>query len=280
MAGTASQVRRWLLVEDPGPWGYDALTQNRVPAPLMDALRSWARSVSARVVLIRRGPQRLPGARRIFVVSSVPGNQWISALSSDDLDALTAVDNQALATGEGIPGDRQSDLYLVCTHGRHDRCCSVRGNPVSRLMCSEFSDRSWECSHIGGDRFAANVVFLPRGGYFGRLSNESAFQATNDYRRGVLDLDFFRGWSPWPFAVQAAEIAVRKEFDFVGIEDVVPESWNKVGDTEIAVQLSTAKFGAVGVRVRLRKSDDEFFLTCRTEHTSRPTLFEIVSIDS
>ena len=280
LAGTASQVRRWLLIEDPGPWGYDALAHNRVPQPLMDALRSWARSVSARVVLIRRGPQRLPGARKIFVVSSVPGNQWISALTSDDLDALVAVDNEGMATGDGVPGERQSDLYLVCTHGRHDRCCSVRGNPVSRLMCSEFGEESWECSHIGGDRFAANVVFLPRGGYFGRLSKDSALQATQDYQRGVLDIDHFRGWSPWPFAVQAAELAVRKEFDLVGIDDVVPESWNKLGASELAVQLSTTKFDVVDVRLRLRKSDDEFFLTCRTEQKSRPTLFEIVSIDT
>ena len=276
MAGTASQVRRWLLVEDPGPWGYDAIAHNRVPGPLMDALKAWARSVSTRVVLIRRGPQRLPGARKIFLVSSVPGDRWISALTSDDLDALVAVDNDALASGE-VPGERISSLYLVCTHGRHDRCCSVRGNPVSRVMCGRFSEEAWECSHIGGDRFAANVVFLPRGAYFGRLSSHSVVKVTEDFDRGILDLDFFRGWSAWPFAVQAAEIAARKELELTGLDDIVPESWKKVGDDEVAVLLSTPD-RPVNVTIRLATNPDTYYLTCRAEHTSHPMMYEVVGI--
>jgi hypothetical protein len=31
MAGTASTVRSWLLLEDPGPWGRDALRDARLP---------------------------------------------------------------------------------------------------------------------------------------------------------------------------------------------------------------------------------------------------------
>lgn len=208
----------------------------------------------------------------------MPGNRWISALTSDDLDALVSVENDALATGDGVPGDRISSLYLVCTHGRHDRCCSVRGNPVSRVMCARFSKESWECSHIGGDRFAANVVFLPHGAYFGRLSAGSAVRVTEDYVRGMLDLDFFRGWSSWPFAVQAAEIAVRKELDLTGSDDVVPETWDKIRDDELVARLSTTK-GPVDVTVRLSKSTDDYYLTCRADRTSRSMMYEIVAIE-
>ncbi|MGH2808138.1 MAG: sucrase ferredoxin [Actinomycetota bacterium] len=274
ISGTASQVRRWLLIEDPGPWGYDALAHNGVPRPLLDQLRAWARTVSTRPILIRRGPTRTKGARTIYLASSLPGNQWISETSSDDLDAILAVDNESFTSGN-VPGRRVERLYLVCTHGRHDRCCSVRGNPVSRVMCAEKTDASWECSHIGGDRFAANVLCLPGGAYFGRVPKEDAVRVTDDYESGTLDLEYFRGWSSWPFAVQAAEIAAREQLDLTRIEDVTPDTWEKTADSELSVRLSTTKFGPLDVKVRLRSSPDEFYLTCRAEHRSRPKLFEI-----
>ena len=279
LAGTASQVRRWLLVEDPGPWGYDAVAHNHVPAPLFDQLRAWSRSVAARVVLIRRGPKRVVGARKMFLVASTPTSRWMSEMTSDDLEALVTVDNDAFAAGRGIPGERRKGLYLVCTHGRHDRCCSIEGNPVSRRMCSRFPEDAWECSHIGGDRFAANVVYLPGGAYFGRLSPEGAVKVTEDYEAGLLDLDHFRGWSPWPFSVQAAEIAARKEFDLVAIDDVVPESWTKLGESRLLVRLTSKKLGTIEVTIRLTKAREDFFLTCRAAAAGRPTWFETVSIE-
>ena len=32
----------------------------------------------------------------------------------------------------------------------------------------------WECSHLGGDRFAANVVVLPHGFYYGQVPGDGA----------------------------------------------------------------------------------------------------------
>ena len=39
MAGTASTVGSWLLLEDPGPWGRDALLDARLPERLGLELR-------------------------------------------------------------------------------------------------------------------------------------------------------------------------------------------------------------------------------------------------
>ena len=277
LAGTASLVKRWLLVEDPGPWGYDALVQNKVPRDLLAELRAWAASVSARVILIRRGPQKIESARKLFVVSSTPGKQWLYSTSTDELDALKAVDRAAFGSGTGIPGTRVDGIYLVCTHGRHDRCCSVRGNPVARALCAKYGDTAWECSHIGGDRFAANIVCLPRGAYFGRVASADAERLTEDYARGVLDLECFRGWSSLPFAAQAAEIATRKNLGLPGVDDVVTESWEKTRDTEVAVQMTTKQFGPMNVTVSISRSEDSYYLTCKATQPGRPPLFEVTS---
>ena len=275
LAGTASLVKRWVLVEDPGPWGYDALTQNRLPKHLASDLRDWAASVSARMVLVRRGPRKRGVARKIFVVSSERGNEWIVASSTEDLGAITGLGREAFGGGGRFPGARREGLYLVCTHGRHDRCCSIRGNPVARALCAKFGDRAWECSHIGGDRFAANIVCLPSGAYFGRVNAADAEVLTNDYASGVLDLERFRGWSSLPFAAQAAEIATRRNLGLDRIEDVTTRSWHKTRDTEVAVQIETKSFGAIDVTVTIGRTEDEYYLTCKAEQPGRPPLFQI-----
>ena len=278
LAGTASQVKRWVLVEDPGPWGYDALIQNRVPSELLDDVKAWSDVVNARVVLIRRGPRRRGAPRKIFVANSIPGHQWAKVFSTDDIGALLAVGPDALDTGRDVPGDAIDALYLVCTHGRHDRCCSVRGNPVARALCSKYADGAWECSHIGGDRFAANVVCLPRGAYFGRVTGSSVEELIEDYTHGILDLERFRGWSTFPFAVQAAEITVRRELGLAGVDDVTPETWAKTSEREVAVRLSTSELGPLDVTIEVNRSEEEFFLTCRAQQPGRPLLFEVERI--
>ena len=78
----------------------------------------------------------------------------------------------------------QESLILVCTNGRHDQCCANLGRPLVRaLRDSPWADRVWECSHIGGDRFAANVVVLPDSLYFGRVEPDVSPGAAGRARR-------------------------------------------------------------------------------------------------
>ncbi|WP_218926810.1 sucrase ferredoxin, partial [Priestia megaterium] len=71
-------------------------------------------------------------------------------------------------------------VILVCAHGRHDPCCAVRGLPVGRALGERWPEQVWECSHIGGDRFAANVVVAPDGVYYGGLDAKSAVATVED----------------------------------------------------------------------------------------------------
>ena len=67
-----------------------------------------------------RGPR--PGATDGGVVAA---GRWSSP---DDLLAATATPEDAPAT----PPDGTAPRLLVCTHGRHDTCCAVRGRPGRR----------------------------------------------------------------------------------------------------------------------------------------------------
>ena len=273
LGGTASLINRWVLLEDPGPWGYDALTQNRVPRELMEVVTQWSRRVRARLILVRRGAGRAKDKRKIFVAASGRDNQWIKVCTQDDLDELVTLGRDAFEGGESFPGEEIDSLYLVCTHGRHDRCCSVRGNPVARTLCATFGERAWECSHIGGDRFAANVVCLPKGAYFGRVEAHGADEMINEFEDGILDLERFRGWSSLPFAVQAGEIATRRNLMLDKIGDVKAETWSKTSDTEVSIQMTTELYGQLDVTVTLERSAESYYLTCKAEQPDRPPLF-------
>ncbi len=166
-------------------------------------------------------------------------------------------------------------MFLVCTHGRHDVCCAERGRPLAAALAAERPDQVWECSHVGGDRFAANLVAFPHGIYFGRVDPRRGGAVARDYADGLLDLDTLRGRSCYPMDVQAADHALRTELGLRRVDDVVPESIER-GAGETAVRISTTE-GPVTVRVRIDR-DDPMRLTCRSEHGEAPPTYEVLAI--
>lgn len=227
-AGTASVVRRWLLIEQPGPWGSDALTQSRLPSELGAQITDAAAAVGARPLLIRRhgrdsGTSTAP--RTVFAAVSTAGTRWIEHFSVSDPAEVLDLDLSPIAEGRSVGGQRVDDpLFLVCTNGRHDPCCAELGRPLAATLAAVEPEATWECSHFGGDRFAGNLVCLPHGLYYGRVTPVMAGPITAAYRAGRMNLAHVRGRSNYPFPVQAAEIALRRAVGNDVIDDLVCES--------------------------------------------------------
>lgn len=279
LAGTASTVRAFLLLEHPGPWGVDALRDSRMPAALGPALRRHAQAHGVRPLLVRR-PGRSPGndGVRVFAVSTRP-DPWTETATLPDLEAVLDLDLAALGAGRSLGLDRHRDpLVLVCTHGRHDTCCAERGRPVAAALATVEPGLTWECSHIGGDRFAGNVLVMPEGLYYGRLDAETAPRMAAAHLDGRLDLDHLRGRSSVPMPVQAAEIALRRHLDEPRLGGVVILGHRGVADDLVA------RFSVGGreyaVRVRSVGGDETFALTCRATVDSPVPRHEIVSIEA
>jgi hypothetical protein len=62
----------------------------------------------------------------------------------------------------------------ICTHGTRDRCCAKWGFAVYREALRLFEAGAsvfepMECSHLGGDRYAATGIFFPSGSMYGHL---------------------------------------------------------------------------------------------------------------
>jgi hypothetical protein len=232
LAGTASTVRAFLWVEFSGAWGVDALRDSRLHAASKRVLRS-AASGGVRVNLIRRHrpAAREPGTR-VFATYADPAAPWLETAVLDSPDAVTELDLAALGAGRS-PGlqAHHEPVFGVCTHGRHDACCAELGRPIANALDEAQPDLTWEVSHIGGDRFAGNLLVLPHGLYYGRLDPLAAIAVTAGHRTGHLDLDHLRGRSSYPMAVQAAEIALRRQLGETRLDGVRLVDRRRDGDT-------------------------------------------------
>lgn len=224
LAGTASTARRWLAVEQPGPWGTDALLQSRMAGRTATALQELGREHGLRVVLLRRHGRDVDDEpRTAFVANTDAGIEALWSVSFGDPAELLDLDLDGLGAG-AVPGGEPvtAALYLACTHGSHDACCAEFGRTAAAALADTAGDRAWECSHVGGDRFAANVVVLPHGVYHGRVTAAGAAELVARHDAGRTVLGTFRGRTRHPFVVQFAEAALRRHLDEERLDAVRP----------------------------------------------------------
>jgi hypothetical protein len=270
---TASVVRSWVLVEQPGPWGHNAPMQSRMPRAVARWLRARSAELGFRVVVLRRPGRTDRSGRHVFVAHTGRRTWWVEHAHLPDPRALLDIDLSPLVEGEavGLGPLETRPLYLVCTNGRRDPCCAERGRPLARAVADVAPGRTWECSHIGGDRFAGNVVCLPHGVYLGRVSPEGAGAVIGQYEAGTIDLDHYRGRSCYDFATQAAEYFVRRRHDLRGIDDLT-----LVGRTGSTVDFAGPSGDVLRVQVEAGRAGEARPLTCHADRASHPQTFAVL----
>ncbi len=206
--GTASAGHAWALLELSGGWGQSAFLES--PGIIDRELgRQICRRIEAagmRVTAIRR-PGRRPAA---------PRWRWFVARCDEGSEALyrgevnDARDYLDIAL-DGSDGELTAGpLVAVCAHGKHDQCCAVRGRGAAAAIASQYPEFVWECSHLGGDRFAATMLVLPEGLCYGRVDSTDSAGLVRLYLDRRLDNRFLRGRTSLPHVVQAAQYFARE----------------------------------------------------------------------
>lgn len=280
LLGTASTVRSFLLIEDAGPWGTEALRDARMPEHVKRRLRQLSARSKVRVLLIRRHRSAVRGGRRrVFAAYADPDEPWLETTTVAHDDALLALDLDALGRGAS-PGltPVEGPLFCVCTHGRHDTCCAELGRPVARALHASHPEATWEVSHIGGDRFAGNVLVLPEGLYYGRVPAARAPALARVHLDGRLDLDLLRGRSGLAFPAQVAEVVLRRRLGETRNGAVRTIGLARSDDvTSVRLQASGSTYI---VRVRRSQPAEEHQLTCRALRTNPVPAYDVVAVES
>jgi len=236
---TASRVDHWLLIEYRSLWSHDAFAGSGLSEQVKQHLRDQqAARPRTRLLFIRSRARR--GAPRLAAYSATSREREFD-LRRVEFDSYTDLLGLDLAGGAGEPVDHP--LLLVCTH-------------------------------VGGDRFAGNLVCLPRGLYYGRLDGASASAALDELLADRIYLEPYRGRSCYPFAVQAAERAVREDTGLLGLDELQLVAAHRRNDGAWTVAISASGRGIQEVDLREEHGELEH-LTCSSEGLRRPRRFVV-----
>jgi hypothetical protein len=216
LAATASRVDHWILIEYRGLWNRDAIGGSGLSDQVKGRLREQRTArPHTKLLFVRRTERRSRPGLAVMWGSSPERAGQIFAAEIDSYEDLLRLDLTAPS------GPLADPLLLVCTHGKHDPCCARHGRPLYQALAELTGDeRVWQVSHIGGDRFAGNLVVLPDGLYFGRVGPGEAWSLLEEYLAGRIDLAHYRGRSCYSFATQAAEQVVREAAGLTGVADL------------------------------------------------------------
>lgn len=224
--GTAAHFRALILLEYNAHWEERVVKKGHIPAAVRIHLETWLKQTPAsRICFIKRGKPKT-GPLQCYLINPAPGQQAMKALELDQYEALLDIDLEAefkkltesknAASGEKLQAE---PLYLICTHASRDRCCGIYGLPLYRELLKRYPDQTWQISHIGGHRWAPNLVIMPHGMYHGYVYPETLDPILEATQAGKIHLETLRGFTAQTKAEQAAEIFVRQH---AGLTDLIP----------------------------------------------------------
>lgn len=258
LAGSApAGIRIWLLLEYAQPWAAKALPASDLPDAVKARLGEiMTRVPDARFQFIKRDARHYRGLEstpphyplHFFVGVMDEANPKVYHFQLSRYEELLSLDVEALANGENLSDFAEhrytEPLFLVCTNGKRDRCCSRYGTPLYNAMAdydrATYAGESvWQVDHLGGHRFAATMLALPHGVYYGWLTPEDGPPLIDAWRRGdIYRLDRFRGRPQYASHVQAAEWLLRTTMngDALALSALRHAGTDEVGDGRWHVQ--------------------------------------------
>lgn len=251
LLGTAPQVDFWLLIEYRQQWSRDAIVENDLSKPV----QAWLQNLTDKFESQGRFPriQFLRQSRR------TEDKLQLFVCQHGELRSHTFTKYEQL-----LELDFESDLgpplkanhYFVCTHGTRDLCCSRFGLTTWRELQNLSNGRSWQSSHLGGHRYAPNVLVLPHGRLYGRVHKEDVQEFFHVVERGEIAESHLRGRSEFSKEAQACECLVDGQVGSVASYD------------EYSVTFATDS-GEVEVDVPNRGEEIEVLASCRDEELTR-----------
>ena len=267
LGATASRIDHWLLVEYRGLWGPDALRASGLSDQVKKALREQVHArPRSRLLFIRRPDRRGREELRAYAATSREGEESLRCASLSSYEELRTLD--LARAGEPL----EHPLFLVCTHGKHDPCCARFGRPLFEALAEQVEEEAvWQTTHIGGDRFAGNLLCLSRGVYYGRVERKDAGRVLDAHLEDTIELAHYRGRSCYSFAAQAAERDIRERTGLLRLDDIrlVSEQGSLIAFADREGDVYERE-----VSVELGPTD---FLTCTAIEMHRPRRYVVVS---
>lgn len=225
LPGTAKPAKLFIALEHQLGWSHDILDGGVWGDEITGRVEAWLDERGGVMQLIRKpgriGQQPCDGVNVYIAHCTATDDSeiFLEHRMVADVEDLMTLD---IRLGQPTEGATRLDhpLYLICTHGKRDRCCAMKGRPLAGAMHNLFPDMVWETSHSKGHRFAPASILLPWNYSFGRLSAVEAKGVVEDAQKGIVHAEGCRGRGIYTPPAQVAELAVRRESDAWGVDDI------------------------------------------------------------
>jgi hypothetical protein len=211
----------------------------------------------------------------VGIADARPDVASITWWRADDLAQMTGELEGGWPRRAPVAVDR-APLFLVCTHGRHDACCALRGRPLAQALHHARPDRVWETTHLGGDRFAANLLVLPTGELYGRVPSLAAAGLADRVDAGEVVPGLLRGRIGLPPIAQAALAYAHDRLAIVDRTALVVTSVQRVHTGLGRATLDTPN-GTIVVMVAI-ETESPAQLTCRGPENARARAYRGIGI--
>lgn len=220
-AGSATPFERCLMVEVAPPYARNVIESRRVPESLAEVVNGAmdGGSIQKFGAFMPDREYSEKGFARAFLFDRPQG-----AFSRfEKTEVLVPIEGLAESVEALLSGGEVLERYFrdssgvrevfVCTHNNRDVCCGRFGDPVYKELRGNHAGeglRVWRSSHLGGHRFAATLMDLPSGTWWGHLDRERAASLVRrdapfpELRRN------YRGWSG--LGTKFEQIAEREVF--------------------------------------------------------------------
>lgn len=301
LPGTAPQGQVWFLLEYNGTWESKAFEASLIAEQVKDwVLAALAQIPGSKLLLIRTGSSgRAAGLHRVAPHPFDEGQSltFYAAIAHEtypilyrfrlySYEDLLDIDLRGLSKALSIYDARKTEekLYLVCTHGRRDRCCARAGTLIYEAICSKSAregaaESIWQCSHVGGHRFAANLVCFPHGIFYGRVDLEDVDGILSSYGRGHYYPKKGRGRSCFPGPAQAGEVYLRQYTNLTDLNAFGPVQTTRLDEALWKVRFQIqAEQKHYELLIAKRNTGKTIYPSCSSPEEEPLELFELLDL--
>src|SRR3989337_3649311 len=275
MFGTVPRVDVWFLLEYKEAWAEKAFLSSNIPENVKKHLSNGLKSIpNSRLQLIKRH-DRASDLIKFYLGVSDEIEPRLFEFNLSIYEDLLELDIPKTLDGSSFL--RKDPLILVCAHGTHDTCCGKFGVPVYMdALKYESGFMTWKCTHLVGHRFAANLLCLPHGIYYGRVREENVIKLINDYQNQLVDLENYRGRSCYNNETQAAEYFLRMQTGIKEISAFRIKKTKKDGDNSVIEFLSPTNGKTHFVHIQTDKSAISNITSCKDKDKSPIAQYKLI----
>ena len=276
--GTASTADAWFLLEYSSAWGARAFQESQLTRAVKTHLTNALKSIPRARLLFIKQERESRNSLTLFTVRSTETDASIARVKLNSYEQLLNINLAAILAGDQAAGGEPwgRPLFLVCTHGKRDKCCAKFGYALYKSLRVDAGDDVWQSSHVGGDRFAANLICFPHGLFYAHVTADAGRQIISQYSQQTVPLNNYRGRCCYPSPIQAAEYFLRSESGLSGINDVRFLDYVPITGNHWLVRFLSPQGGQT-YEVYLKSQLSEFQnpLTCQTREEKQVVQYSL-----